>query len=325
MQQIIDRTKALPGVQSVAAARHLPLSGDNMNFAFDIEKRPFPEGKSPGADCRIVTANYFSALGIPLIKGRLFNERDDFNAPHVLLISDAMARKFFPNEDPLGQRLQLGINGYTGEIVGVVADVKHVGLDAPANDEVYISYAQAPFAVDMNLIAKTTNDPLSNAGAVRREIREVDPQISVGQVRTMEAITKESIADARFRTLLLTIFGLVALVLAAVGIYGVISYSVSQRHKEIGIRMALGAQVKDVLGLVVSQGMKLTFLGIAIGLAGSFAITRVLKTLLFGVQPTDLATFAVVSFVLLIVALMASLLPARRATKVDPLIALRYE
>lgn len=325
MQQIIERMKALPGVQSVAAAKHLPLSGDNMNFAFDIEKHPFPEGKSPGADCRIVTGDYFSALGIPLVKGRLFNERDNFNSPHVLLISNAMARHFFANEDPLGQRLELGINGYTGEIVGVVADVKHVGLDAPANDEVYISYAQAPFTFDMTLIAKTANDPLSNAGAVRREIKEVDPQISVGKVRTMEAIAKESIADARFRTLLLTIFGVVALVLAAVGIYGVISYSVSQRQKEIGIRMALGAQVKDVLRLVVSQGMKLTFLGIAVGLAGSFAITRVLKTLLFGVQPIDITTFAVVSIVLLIVALMASLLPARRATKVDPLIALRYE
>jgi len=324
-QQLIERTKTLPGVQSVAAAKHLPLSGDNMNFAFDIEKRPFPEGKSPGADCRIVTNDYFTTLGIPLIKGRVFNDGDVIEAPHVLLINEAMARTFFPNEEPLGQRLHLGINGYTGQIVGVVGDVKHVALDAQTNHEVYIPYAQAPFSIDMTLIARTMNDPLQIVGPVRNEIKVLDPQVAVGKVRTMEAITKESIADARFRTLLLSIFGLVALVLAAVGIYGVISYSVTQRTHEIGVRMALGAQISDVRRMVISGGMKLALIGTVVGLAGAFALTRLLTNLLFGLKPTDTPTFVTVPFLLLFVALVACYLPARRATKVDPLVALRYE
>jgi putative ABC transport system permease protein len=324
-QQLIERTKALPGVESVAAAKHLPLSGDNMNFAFDVEKRPFPEGKSPGADCRIVTNDYFNTLGIPVIKGRSFNEGDVIQAPHVLLINEAMARTFFPNEDPLGQRLVLGINGYTGQIVGIVGDVKHVALDAKTNHEVYIPYAQAPYTIDMTLIAKTRNDPFQIVGAVRNEIKVLDPQVAVGKVRTMDAITKESIADARFRTLLLTMFGLVALVLAAVGIYGVISYTVSQRTHEIGVRMALGAQVGHVRNLVMKSGLRLAVAGTAIGLAGAFAVTRLMSSLLFGLEPTDTRTFISVPIVLVFVALMACYIPARRAMKVDPLVALRYE
>ncbi len=324
-QQLIQRTKTLPGVESVAAAKHLPLSGDNMNFAFDIERRPFPKGQSPGADCRIVTSAYFSTLGIPLIKGRFFNDSDVLEAPHVLLINEAMARTFFPGEDPLGQRLELGINGYTGQIVGVVGDVKHVALDAQTNHEVYVPFAQAPFAIDMTLIARTTADPMSIVGAVRNEIKVLDSQVAVGKVRTMDAITKESIADARFRTLLLTIFGVVALVIAAVGVYGVISYSVTQRTHEIGIRIALGAQISDVRRLVIGSGMKLALIGTVVGLAGAYALTRLLTSLLFGLEATDLPTFVTVSFVLLFVALVACYLPARRASKVDPLVALRYE
>ena len=324
-QQLIERTKALPGVQSVAAAKHLPLSGDNMNFAFDVEKRPFPEGKSPGADCRIVTNDYFNTLGIPVTKGRSFNDGDVIQAPHVLLINEAMARTFFPNEDPLGQRLVLGINGYTGQIVGIVGDVKHVALDAQTNHEVYIPYAQAPYSIDMTLIAKTGNDPFQIVGAVRNEIKVLDPQVAVGKVRTMDAITKESIAGARFRTLLLTMFGLVALALAAVGIYGVISYTVSQRTHEIGVRMALGAQVGHVRNLVMKSGLRLAVAGTAIGLAGAFALTRLMSSLLFGLEPTDARTFMSVPIVLVFVALLACYIPARRAMKVDPLKALRYE
>ena len=324
-QQLIQRTQTLPGVVSVAAAKHLPLSGDNMNFAFDIEKRPFPQGESPGADCRMVTSDYFTTLGIPLIKGRFFKESDTLDAPHVLLINEAMAHTFFPNEDPIGQRLQLGINNYSGQIVGVVGDVKHVGLDAPTNHEVYISFAQAPFSTDMTLIARTSGDPMTIVGAVRNEIKGLDPQVAVGKVKTMEAITKESIGDARFRTLLLSIFGVVALVLAAVGVYGVISYSVTRRTHEIGIRMALGAQIADVRKLVITSGMKLALVGTVVGLAGAYALTRLLTNLLFGLAPTDPPTFVIVSFVLLFVALTACYIPARRAAKVDPLVALRYE
>jgi putative ABC transport system permease protein len=324
-QQLIERTKALPGVDSVAAAKHLPLSGDNMNFAFDVEKRPFPEGKSPGADCRMVTNDYFSALGIPLIKGRSFNDGDVLDSPHVLLINEAMARTFFPNEDPLGQRLILGINGYTGQIVGIVGDVKHVALDAQTNHEVYIPFAQAPYSIDMTLIARTRNDPLLIVGAVRNEIKALDPQVAVGKVRTMEAITKESIADARFRTVLLTMFGLVALTLAAVGVYGVISYSVTQRTHEIGIRVALGARAGDIRNLVLGSGLRLAVIGTITGLVGAFALTRLMSSLLFGLEPTDTRTFISVPILLLFVALMACYIPARRATKVDPLVALRYE
>jgi putative ABC transport system permease protein len=324
-QQLIQRTQTLPGVVSVAAAKHLPLSGDNMNFAFDIEKRPFPQGESPGADCRIVTSDYFTTLGIPLIKGRFFKESDTVDAPHVLLINEAMARTFFPNEDPIGQRLQLGINNFSGQIVGVVGDVKHVGLDAPTNHEVYISFSQAPFSTDMTLIARTSGDPMTIVGAVRNEIKGLDSQVAVGKVRTMEEITKESIGDARFRTLLLSIFGAVALVLAAVGVYGVISYSVTQRTHEIGIRMALGAQIADVRKLVISSGMKLALIGTVVGVVGAYALTRLLTNLLFGLAPTDPPTFVIVSFVLLLVALTACYIPARRAAKVDPLVALRYE
>ena len=325
MQEVIQRTKTLPGVETVAAAKHLPLSGDNMNFAFDIEKRPFEAGKSPGADCRIVTSDYFAALGIPLVAGRSFNDGDDLKAPHVLLINEAMARDFFANENPLGQRLRLGLNGYTGQIVGVVADVKHVGLDAKANHEVYISYAQAPFSTDMTLIAKTENDPLRVVAQVRGELKQLDPQVSVGKINTMEGIAKQSIAHARFRTLLLTIFAIGALVIAAIGIYGVISYSVSQRTHEIGIRMALGAQTADVRSLVIRSGLALALVGTAVGLAGAFLTTRLMASLLFGLEPTDMRTFIGVPFVLLVVAFVACYIPARRATKVDPLVALRYE
>jgi len=324
-QQLIQRTQTLPGVVSVAAAKHLPLGGDNMNFAFDIERRPFPQGESPGADCRMVTSDYFTTLGIPLIKGRFFKDSDTVDAPHVLLINEAMARTFFPNEDPIGQRLQLGINDFSGQIVGVVGDVKHVGLDAPTNHEVYISFAQAPFSTEMTLIARTSGDPMTIVGAVRNEIKALDPQVAVGKVKTMEAITKESIGDARFRTLLLSIFGIVALVLAAVGVYGVMSYSVTQRTHEIGIRMALGAQIADVRKLVINSGMKLALVGTVVGLAGAYALTRLLTNLLFGLAPTDPPTFVIVSFVLLLVALTACYIPARRAAKVDPLVALRYE
>jgi putative ABC transport system permease protein len=324
-QQLLERSSALPGVQAVAAAKQLPLSGDNMNFAFDIEGRPFPPGKSPGADCRFVTPEYFKVLEVPLIKGRIFSDGDGPQAPPVLLINEAMARHFFPHEDPIGKRLVLGINSFTGQIVGVVGDVKHVGLDEETNEEIYVTYSQAPFWTDMTLVVRTSGDPMSVAGAVSNEIRALDRQVPIARVRTMEAIASESIAQPRFRTFLLGLFGSAALVLAAVGIYGVMSYAVTQRTNEIGIRMALGAQVGDVRRLVIRNGMTLALLGVAIGLAGAFALTRLMGTLLFGVKPTDALTFAAVSVGLIVVALFACYIPARRATKVDPLVALRYE
>jgi putative ABC transport system permease protein len=296
-----------------------------MNFAFDIEGRPFPPGRSPGADCRFVTPAYFKALRIPLIKGRVFADSDGPQAPPVLLINKAMADRFFPNEDAIGKRLQLGINNFAGQIVGIVGNVKHVGLDAEVNDEVYLPYSQAPFSIDMTLLVRTSGDPMSLAGAMRNELATVDKQISIGKVRTMDTIMAESVAQHRFRTLLLGLFGVSALLLASVGIYGVMSYAVTQRTKEIGIRMALGAQVSDVRKLVMRNGMTLALIGVAIGLAGAYGLTRLMTSLLFGISATDAWTFVGVSAVLMAVALIACYIPARRATKFDPLVALRYE
>ena len=324
-QQLIERAQSVPGVQVVAAAKHLPLSGDNMNFAFDIEGRPFPPGRSPGADCRFVTPDYFKALRISLIKGRVFSESDGPQAPPVLLINKAMADRFFPNEDPIGKRMQLGINNFAGQIVGIVGDVKHVGLDAEVNDEVYLPYSQAPFAIDMTLLVRTSGDPMSLAGAMRNELATLDKQVSIGKVRTMDTIAAESVAQPRFRTLLLGLFGIFALLLASIGIYGVMSYAVTQRTQEIGIRMALGAQVGDVRKLVIGNGMTLALIGVAIGLAGAYGLTRLMASLLFGISATDAPTFAAISAILIVVALIACYIPARRATKVDPLVALRYE
>ena len=324
-QQLLERAQSVPGVQVVAAAKHLPLSGDNMNFAFDVEGRPFPPGKSPGADCRFVTSDYFEALRIPLINGRVFTESDSLQGPPVLLINKAMADRFFPNEDPIGKRLELGINNFAGQIVGIVGNVKHVGLDAEVNHEIYLPYSQAPFATDMTLLVRTSGNPLSVAGAMRSELKALDNQVSISKVRTMDTIAGESVAQPRFRTLLLGLFGITALLLATVGIYGVMSYTVSQRTQEIGIRMALGAQVADVRRLVMKNGMTLALIGVAIGLAGAFGLTRLLGSLLFGISATDATTFVAISAGLGVIALMACYIPARRATKVDPLVALRYE
>jgi putative ABC transport system permease protein len=324
-QQLIERAQSLPGAQVVAAAKHLPLSGDNMNFAFDVEGRPFPPGKSPGADCRFVSTDYFKVLRIPLMRGRSFSESDGPQSPPVLLINRTMADRYFPNEDPIGKRMQLGINGFTGQIVGVVGDVKHVGLDAEVNNEVYGLYSQAPFFTDMTLLVLTPGDPMSLAGAIRNELGTLDKQVSIGKVRTMDTIAAESVAQPRFRTLLLALFGISALLLASVGIYGVMSYAVTQRTQEIGIRMALGAQVGDVRKLVIGNGMTLALIGVAIGLAGAFGLTRLMASLLFGISATDAPTFAAISGGLVAVALIACYVPARRATKVDPLVALRYE
>jgi len=324
-RSLIERIHTIPGVSSVGASTHIPLAGDNMNFAFFIEGRQSPEGRLPGADCRAVTPDYFNALGIPLVKGRAFSDRDGPEAPQVFVINETMARRHFPNEDPVGKRMKVGFSDKTGEIVGIVGAVKHWGLDAEAKEEIYTSYDQTPFWASMTLVARTTGDPLSVAGAAQNEVRAVDKDQPVTRVRTMEAVVAGSVAQPRFRTLLLGSFAVIALLLAAVGIYGVISYAVMQRTQEIGIRIALGAQPRDVLRLVVRQGMAPALVGLGVGLIGAFALTRLLKDLLFIVRPTDPATFALVALLLASVALLACYLPARRATKVDPMVALRRE
>src|SRR6185369_10211697 len=254
-----------------------------------------------------------------------FTERDNTQSSDSIVINRTMAEGYWAGEDPLGKRVQVGINGNpTLQIIGVVEDVKHLGLDSKARPEVYVPYEKDPWPF-MTVVVRGSSDPKILAGAMRSEVWAVDGDLPIPEIKTIEQLLSDSVARRRFNMLLLAIFGGVALVLAAVGIYGVMSYSVTQRSHEIGIRMALGARQSDVLKLVVGQGMTLAFIGVGIGLVAAFALTRVMASLLFSVGATDPLTFAAISVLLTGVALGACFVPARRATKVDPMIALRYE
>jgi putative ABC transport system permease protein len=327
--QTLAAVNSLPGVKA-AMVSELPLSGDSLNHDFVIDGRPpIAPGDEPSLETRSVIGDYFSALGIPLKSGRDFASQDFIEkAPLVGIANDAMVRQYFPNEDPLGKRIRWArdpqIDWIT--IIGVVGDVKHFGLDLPEQPGLYSPYTQAPpWKRWTSLVVRTQSDPASIAGAVKQQVWKVDPQLPLTKVQTMDEVASGSFAARRFNMLLLVIFAGLALVLAAVGIYGVMSYAVTQRTQEIGIRMALGARAVDVLRLIIRNGMTLISIGVVIGLAGAFALTRLLATLLFGVKPTDTLTFVTVSAVLIFVALLACYIPARRATKVDPLVALRYE
>lgn len=287
-----------------------------------------PLADRPFAGVRVVTPDYFQTMGIPNLKGRSFTEQDRENTPRVVIISEAMANRYWPNQDPIGKRL-----GYVEEfsdkqewlqIVGVVGDVRHKALETEAMPEVYFPYKQSPGNF-MNLVVRTTSDPMSMVPAIRSQILSVDKDQPVSDIMTMDQRVAKSVAAKRFVMFLLGTFSILALGLAAVGIYGVMAYLVTQRTQEIGVRMALGAQKRDVLKLVVMKGMALAIIGAGIGLVASLALTRVMRGLLFEVTPTDWLTFVIASTVLLTVALLACYIPARRATKLDPLIALRYE
>lgn len=322
--QLLDRVKALPGVESAATISTLPLSGNNTDIDFLIEGRPAPPpNQEPVAWFSVISPDYFQTMQLRLIKGRPFSESDNEKAPLVAVISETTAKRYWPNEDPLGKRIGRGPDKWR-EIVGIVRDVKHFGLAADAPATMYLPMRQAP-ARGMNLVARTSGDPLSIAPALRQQVWAGDRNLAIANLGTMKDLIAASITQQRFILTLLACFAGLALLLAAVGIYGVMSYAVTQRTHEIGIRMALGARVGDVLRLVFRQGLVLTLIGIAIGMALAFALTRLMSSLLFGVTPTDAVTFAAVAGGLVLVALVACLVPARRATKVDPLIALRYE
>ncbi|MGH9881211.1 MAG: ABC transporter permease, partial [Pyrinomonadaceae bacterium] len=327
--QMLDEINSLPGVQA-AIVSELPLSGDSLNHDFLIEGRPpIPVGDEPSLETRSVMGNYFQTMQIPLRAGRDFGPQDfQEKAPLVGIANQALVRLYFPNEDPLNKRVRWARNPEVQwiTIVGVVGDVKHFGLDLPELPGLYSPYTQAqPWKRWMSVAVRTQADPAAMAQAVKQQIWKVDSQLPVTKVLTMSEVSTESFSSRSFNMFLLAMFAGLALVLAAVGIYGVMSYAVTQRTQEIGIRMALGARATDVLKLILRNGLTLTLLGVVIGIGGAIALTRLLRTLLFGVTPTDTLTFATVSLVLVAVALLACYLPARRATKVDPLVALRYE
>jgi len=327
LRQLIERVEALPGVQAAGTGSGIPLSGQEQDTSFTIEGKP-PAALGSGddnANYRSVTHGFFRALGIPLIKGRLFSASDRLEAPNVVLISESFARRFFPGEDPLGKRLQIGLGeAWTGEIVGVVGNVRYSSLALEPYREIYTSVEQTPDSIT-NLVVRATTDPANLTVAVKDVVRSLDKDVPVYNVKTLDQRVSESAFQQRFRTLLLGIFAGIALLLAAVGIYGVVAYSVTQRTHEIGIRMSLGAQQGTIKKMIVRRGMVLAMIGVAIGLVAAVPLTRVTSSFLFNVSATDPATFVGISALIAGVTFLASYIPARRAAKVDPLVALRYE
>jgi putative ABC transport system permease protein len=327
--QALQAIDSLPGVQG-AMVSELPLSGDTLDHEFLIDGRPpIAPGDEPSLQTRSVMGDYFQVMQMPLRAGRNFGPQDfGAQAQRVGIVNESMVRMYFPNEDPLGKRVRWArdpVNRWF-TIVGVVGDVKHFGLDLPELPALYSPYPEAdPWKRWMTFIARTQSDPGAMSQAIKQQIWKIDPQLPLTRVQTMNEVAASSFAARSFNMFLLAIFAGLALVLAAVGIYGVMSYAVTQRAQEIGIRMALGARAPDVLALILRSGLTMTLIGVVIGLSGALALTRVMRTLLFGVTPTDTLTFVAVSAVLIVVALLACYLPARRASKVDPLVALRYE
>jgi putative ABC transport system permease protein len=328
-QQVIARLEGLPGVRSVGAIQDLPLKANRMVFKLDIEGRAMPQpGKEHEAAYRAITQEYLRTMSIPLLGGREFTPQDDRGAPPVVIINQSMARQFWPDEDPIGKRIRFGEpDAPWYSIVGIVGDIKHMGLEAQEGAAFYQPYAQKQFNFLrwLTLVMRTDAEPTSMIAAARSQVQAVDKDQPVYEIATLEQLLSKSIAKPRFYTTLLGSFALLALILGAVGTYGVMSFSVNQRQHEIGIRLALGAGRGDIFKLVVARGLRLALAGVAIGLGGALALTRLMSSLLFGISPTDPVTFVVISLVLIGVALGACFVPARRATKVDPMVALRYE
>ena len=325
-----QRLEATPGVQSASSILPLPLSNDRFVISFEIEGRPMAPKDHPSADYFATGVGYFKTMGIPIVKGRDFDDRDKHGSTPVVIVSETFARQIFPNDDPIGKRIKPGIGTYEDEntpwreIVGVVGDIRNRSLNTEPKKAYYIPQTQVPFN-QLVAVVKTTGEPHGLISAVTKQVAAMDPDIPLFAVKSMPEYLSASVAAPRFSTTLLTIFAAVALVLTVVGLYGVMSYSVAQRTNEIGIRLALGAQSRDVLLMIVKQGGTLILLGLVIGLAGAYALTRLIASLLFGVTAKDPITFGAVAVLLAIVALLACYVPALRATKVDPMDALRCE
>ncbi len=327
-EQLISRVRALPGVASAAAINNVPMSRDgNLSSTFYVDGRPAPPpDRRPYANFNVVTPGYFETAGTRILRGRGIDESDDARARPVVVVNEALARHMFPGEDPLGRRLVVSEEGPPWEIVGVSADVKNEDLEQEAEWEFYRPHKQEPWYT-MALVVRAGEGQTATglAPLVRGEVKALDAALPVYNVRTMADVVDEAVSPKRLTMFLLAFFALGALLLAAVGLYAVMSYAVAQRRHEIGIRLALGAQGRDILRLVLSQGVVLTLIGLALGLAGALAVTRVMASILYGVSATDPLVFGGVAFVLAAAALLACYVPARRATKVDPMIALRYE
>jgi putative ABC transport system permease protein len=326
-RQLLEQVKATPGVQAAAVIGSAPLGGDTFNVWRGAlpEGRPATRDEGTLAQFLPITPDYFQVLHIPLKAGRAFNDQDNGQSTKVIIINDKLARQLWPGENPIGKRFTIWPDeNFLREVVGVVGETK-ASLDKDTGNQMYVPYAQDPTWGSLTLVARTAGEPTALAGAVRQAIRSVDKSIPIYNVRTMEDVVAQSAAPRRVPMQLLSVFAGVAMLLAMLGIYGITSYYVTQRTHEIGVRMALGAQIVDVLRLVLRRAMLLAVVGIGIGIVGAVAVTRYLTSLLFGVKPIDVITFSGVALVLIAVALIACLLPARRAAKIDPLVALRYE
>jgi putative ABC transport system permease protein len=325
-ERLLPKLAALPALQAVAFSSNLPLDVGLQGADFKLEGQPITPERKLHTQVSIVSPGYFRALGTPLLRGRDFTVSDNADAPGVVIINGHLAEQYFPGQDPVGKRMEMGFRtGTPLEIIGVVADIRQDSLQADLFPAMYLPYAQAPTTLPLILLLRSASDQSAVVTAARQQVRELDAQLPVYDVKTMDQVLSTAVARPRFVTVLLGVFAAIAVLLATIGIYGVMSYTVAQSRREIGIRLALGAQPTDILRLVVGQGLLLVSLGLLGGLIGAFGLTRLMTSLLYGVTATDPLTFVGVAVLLIVVTLLACYLPARRATKVDPMIALRYE
>jgi putative ABC transport system permease protein len=324
-RQVLERVEQLPGIKSAALIRGLPFSGNGGTTGIALLDRETPlAGREPQVSFNVATGGYFGTAQIPLIRGRLFGDQDRAGTPIVFIINQTMARRFWPEQDPIGKRVKLLEDGTTGPIIGIVGDTKQYRLNDEPAPQLYAAYSQQPIFF-ATLVARTTVEPLSVSESVRQAIWRVDPDQPMWKIRSQQFLVERSFADRKFLLALMIVFAALALVLTVIGLYGVISYLVNQRTQEIGIRMALGAQMRHILQLILKHGVMLVSLGVIIGLAAAAVLTRLMAHMLYGVSATDPVTFTAIGFLLTLVALGACYLPARRAAQVDPVIALRSE
>jgi putative ABC transport system permease protein len=321
-----ERMEALPGVVSVGGTTRVPLGSTSVSTSVQIEGRAVPAAELPEVQFRRAMHDYFETMGIPLRQGRTFNADDTASAPSVAVINETMARRLFPNEDPIGRHIRTGPNptGAWTTIVGVIGDIRHGGLEETPQPEMYITYQQGP-PVGPFIVLRTTGDPAAMAETVRAEARRIDKTLPIYDMRTMDTLRSEAVSTRRFVLLIVAVFGILALGLAAIGVYGVMSLIVSERTREVGVRLALGAQPSELLTMIVGHAAKLAAVGIAIGVAVALPLAPLLDSQLYGIESFDPATFIAVPFALLLIATLAAVVPARKAMRIDPLTALRIE